>query len=75
MHASTPLRRTLGFLMRDTARLMRRRFVQRARAVGRPLNRSEAAVLVHVDNNPGMSQAATCRPPGHGGDLAGTADR
>jgi len=28
MHASTPLRRTLSFLMRDTARLMRRRLSQ-----------------------------------------------
>ena len=59
MHDMTasPVRRTLGFLLRDTSRLMRRRFVQRSRELGLPLNRSEAAVLVHVDREPGMSQA------------------
>ena len=51
-----PLRRTLGFLLRDTSRLMRRRFLQRAREVGLPLNRSEAAVLMHVEHAPGLSQ-------------------
>lgn len=57
-HSSlSPERRTLGFLLRDTSRLMRRRFVQRAREVGLPLNRSEAAVLRHVHREPGMSQA------------------
>ena len=57
MHESMPVRRTLGFLMRDAARLMRRRFVQRAREAGLPLNRSEASVLVAVDREPGLSQA------------------
>ena len=57
MHEPVPVRRTLGFLLRDTARLMRRRFVQRAREVGLPLNRSEASVLVWVDREPGLSQA------------------
>jgi MarR family transcriptional regulator, transcriptional regulator for hemolysin len=57
MHESLPVRRTLGFLMRDAARLMRRRFVQRAREVGLPLNRSEASVLVAVNREPGLSQA------------------
>jgi MarR family transcriptional regulator for hemolysin len=59
MHGApaSPVRRTLGFLLRDTSRLMRRRFVQRAREVGLPLNRSEASVLVHVDREPGLSQA------------------
>jgi MarR family transcriptional regulator, transcriptional regulator for hemolysin len=51
-----PLRRTLGFLLRDTSRLMRRRFLLRAREVGLPLNRSEAAVLMHVEHAPGLSQ-------------------
>jgi DNA-binding MarR family transcriptional regulator len=53
----SPVRRTLGLLLRDASRLMRRRFVQRAREMGLPINRSEAAVLVHVDRDPGMSQA------------------
>jgi len=56
MQEISPVRRTLGFLLRDTSRLMRRRFVQRSREVGLPLNRSEAAVLVHVDRAPGQSQ-------------------
>jgi DNA-binding MarR family transcriptional regulator len=43
--------------MRDTSRLMRRRFVQRSREVGLPVNRSEASVLMHVDREPGLSQA------------------
>jgi MarR family transcriptional regulator, transcriptional regulator for hemolysin len=55
--SASPVRQTLGFLLRDTSRLMRRRFVQRSRELGLPLNRSEAAVLVHVDHEPGMSQA------------------
>jgi DNA-binding MarR family transcriptional regulator len=57
MQDIAPIRRTLGFLLRDTSRLMRRRFVRRAREVGLPLNRSEASVLVHVDREPGISQA------------------
>jgi MarR family transcriptional regulator, transcriptional regulator for hemolysin len=54
---ASPVRRTLGFLLRDTSRLIRRRFVQRSREVGLPLNQSEASVLVHVDHQPGLSQA------------------
>jgi MarR family transcriptional regulator for hemolysin len=57
MQDVSPVRRTLGFLLRDTSRLMRRRFVQRSRELGLPLNRSEASVLVHVDREPGQSQA------------------
>lgn len=58
MHsAPQPAHRSLGFLLRDTSRLMRRRFVQRAREVGLPLNQSEASVLVRVDREPGLSQA------------------
>ncbi len=57
MQDVAPIRRTLGFLLRDTSRLMRRRFVRRAREVGLPLNRSEASVLLHVDREPGISQA------------------
>lgn len=52
-----PVRRSLGFLLRDTSRLMRRQFVRRAREAGLPLSRAEASVLVHVDREPGLSQA------------------
>jgi MarR family transcriptional regulator, transcriptional regulator for hemolysin len=57
MQQPSPVRRTLGFLLRDTSRLMRRRFVQLSREVGLPVNRSEASVLVLVDREPGLSQA------------------
>jgi len=53
---SAPADRSLGFLLRDTSRLMRRRFVQRAKEAGLNLNRSEALVLVHVAQAPGTSQ-------------------
>lgn len=52
------LRRHIGFLMRDSARLMRRRFIQRARDAGLPLNQSEASALVHIAHEPGLHQAA-----------------
>jgi MarR family transcriptional regulator, transcriptional regulator for hemolysin len=52
---ASPPRRTLGFLMRECSRLMRRRFVQRAREAGLPLNRSEAGVLVQVSHEPGIN--------------------
>jgi MarR family transcriptional regulator, transcriptional regulator for hemolysin len=54
---AAPADRSLGFLLRDTSRLMRRRFVQRAKEAGLHLNRSEALVLVHVSESPGTSQA------------------
>jgi MarR family transcriptional regulator, transcriptional regulator for hemolysin len=57
MDVHSAARRTLGVLLRDTSRLIRRRFVQYARERGLPLNRSEAQVLVHVDREQGMSQA------------------
>ncbi len=51
-------RQTLGYLLRESSRLMRRHFIQRARAAGLPLNRSEAVVLGEVAHVPGTSQAA-----------------
>lgn len=56
MSDTTQVRRGLGFLLQETSRLMRRRFVQRAREAGLRLNRSEASVLVHVFHAPGISQ-------------------
>jgi DNA-binding MarR family transcriptional regulator len=52
-----PVRRTLGFLLHDTSRMMRRRFVQRAREEGLPLTRSESSVLLHVAHEQGINQA------------------
>jgi MarR family transcriptional regulator, transcriptional regulator for hemolysin len=50
------VRRTLGFLLHDTSRLMRRRFIQKAREAGLPLNRSEAGLLRHVAYEQGINQ-------------------
>jgi MarR family transcriptional regulator for hemolysin len=52
------VRRSLGFLLQDASRLMRRRFIERAREAGLGLNRSEASVLIHVFHSPGLSQSA-----------------
>ena len=51
------VRRTLGFLLQDASRLMRRRFILRARESGLPLNQSETSVLQHVAYEEGINQA------------------
>jgi len=56
VNETTKVRRGLGFLLHETSRLMRRRFVQHARDAGLRLTRSEAAVLLHVFHAPGISQ-------------------
>lgn len=45
---------SLGFLLHDVARLMRRRFDQRARSLG--LTRSQWQVLAHLVRNEGINQ-------------------
>jgi len=56
-------RRTLGFLLRDSSRLMRRRFVLHAREAELPLNLSEASLLSQVSHEPGISQARVANLP------------
>jgi MarR family transcriptional regulator for hemolysin len=46
---------TFGFLVHDIARLMRKRFDQRARALG--LTRAQWQLLAHLARNEGISQA------------------
>ena len=46
----------LGFLLHDVARLMRKRFEQKARGLG--LTRSQYSVLAHLARNEGIQQAA-----------------
>ena len=53
MHAR-PIDQSLGFLISDTARLMRRRFDQRARHLG--LTRAQWQVLAHLNRNEGINQ-------------------
>ena len=47
--------RSLGFLLHDIARLMRKKFDQRARALG--LSRSQWQVLVHLSRHEGINQS------------------
>ena len=49
-------RRTLGFLLRESSRLMRRRFVHHARKARLPLNLSAASLLSQVWREPGIRQ-------------------
>ena len=49
--------RTFGFLVQDVARLLKRHFERRAREVGLPLTRRQAAVLIHISRRQGVSQA------------------
>jgi MarR family transcriptional regulator for hemolysin len=50
------LDRNLGFLLHDVARLMRKRFDQRARAIG--LSRAQCSVLAHLARHEGIRQSA-----------------
>jgi len=51
-------RRTLGFLLQDSWRLMRRRFVALAKAAELPVNFSEANVLLHLVYTEGIAQVS-----------------
>jgi DNA-binding MarR family transcriptional regulator len=51
----------LGFLLRESSLMLRRRFVHHARKAGLPLNRSEASLLWHVSHEPGIIQAAVAQ--------------
>ena len=55
--AEPQVRRSLGFLLQDAARLIRRRFILRAREAELPLNHSETSVLQHVAHDQGVTQA------------------
>jgi MarR family transcriptional regulator, transcriptional regulator for hemolysin len=57
MNHETPSR-TLGFVINDVARLMRKRFEQRARAASLGLTRAQAAVLANLARQEGINQAA-----------------
>lgn len=48
--------RTLGFLLHDVARLLRKRFEQNARGLG--LTRSQWQVMAHLAQNEGIQQGA-----------------
>src|SRR5262245_61576649 len=52
---ATDYQRSFGFLLYDSARLLRRDFDRRARAIG--LTRAQWSVLAHLSRNEGISQA------------------
>ena len=51
--------RSLGFLLHDVSRLLRKRFDRRARTIG--LTRAQWSVLAHLSRNEGINQAAESR--------------
>jgi MarR family transcriptional regulator, transcriptional regulator for hemolysin len=49
--------RTFGFLVHDVSRLIKRRFERQARQTGLPITRRQAAVVLYIARNEGVSQA------------------
>jgi MarR family transcriptional regulator, transcriptional regulator for hemolysin len=49
--------RTVGFVLHDVARLLRKRFEQRAREANLPLTRAQWSVLAHLSLHEGINQA------------------
>ncbi|MGA7801057.1 MAG: MarR family transcriptional regulator [Gammaproteobacteria bacterium] len=54
--ANSNLDRSLGFLLHDVSRLLRKRFDRRARALG--LTRAQWSVIAHLRRNEGLTQSA-----------------
>ena len=49
--------RAFGFLVHDVSRLIKRRFERRARQMRLPITRQQAAVMLNIAGNEGVSQA------------------
>jgi DNA-binding MarR family transcriptional regulator len=49
--------RNFGFLVHDVSRLIKRRFDRRARQTGLPITRRQAAVVLYIARNQGVSQS------------------
>jgi DNA-binding MarR family transcriptional regulator len=49
--------RAFGFLVHDVSRLIKRQFDRRARQIGLPVTRQQAAVVLNIAGNEGVSQA------------------
>jgi MarR family transcriptional regulator for hemolysin len=54
---SSEVGRAFGFLVHDVSRLIKRRFERRARQMGLPITRQQAAVVLNIAANEGVSQA------------------
>ena len=52
------LQPSIGALVHDVARMIRRRFERRARQTGLPITRQQARTLLYIARNEGLSQAA-----------------
>jgi DNA-binding MarR family transcriptional regulator len=48
--------RNFGFLVHDVSRLIKRRFDRKARQTGLPITRRQAAVVLYIARNEGVSQ-------------------
>jgi MarR family transcriptional regulator for hemolysin len=48
--------RSFGFLVHDVSRLIKRRFDRKARQTGLPITRRQAAVVLYIARNEGVSQ-------------------
>jgi MarR family transcriptional regulator for hemolysin len=53
----TEVGRAFGFLVHDVSRLIKRRFERRARQMGLLITRQQAAVVLNIAGNEGVSQA------------------
>jgi len=53
----TEVGRAFGFLVHDVSRLIKRRFERRARQMGLPITRQQAAVVLNIAGNEGVSQS------------------
>ena len=49
--------RNFGFLVHDVSRLIKRRFDRKARQTGLPITRRQAAVMLYIARNEGVSQS------------------
>jgi len=54
--AQTGFGRNFGFLVHDVSRLIKRRFDRKARQTGLPITRRQAAVVLYIARNEGVSQ-------------------
>jgi DNA-binding MarR family transcriptional regulator len=53
----TEVGRAFGFLVHDVSRLIKREFERRTRQMGLPITRQQAAVVLNIAGNEGVSQA------------------
>jgi MarR family transcriptional regulator, transcriptional regulator for hemolysin len=55
-HGQSGIERNFGFLVHDVSRLIKRRFDRKARQTRLPITRRQAAVILYIARNEGVSQ-------------------